>query len=80
MSPSVSNTPRTIRRAETDRDVEDFLEDYLEECAFAEFCSASCNDLMQLASGEHLTLGTPRGMAGDGPVADVPLTMSYGKP
>src|SRR3984957_11016002 len=29
VSPFVSDTPRTIRRVETDRDVEDFLENHL---------------------------------------------------
>src|SRR3979409_2801930 len=43
ISPSVSDTPRTTRRVETDRDVEDFLENYLEGVCFAEFCNASCN-------------------------------------
>jgi hypothetical protein len=32
---------------ETDRDVEDFLENHLEGVCFAEFCNASCNDLTQ---------------------------------
>src|ERR1700724_2885073 len=48
ISPSVSDTPRTTRRVETDRDVEDFLENHLEGVCFAEFCNASCNDLTQL--------------------------------
>jgi hypothetical protein len=29
----------TTRRVETDRDVEDFLEDHLEGACFAEFCN-----------------------------------------
>src|SRR3977135_2068592 len=45
ISPSVSDTPRTTRRVETDRDVEDFLENHLEGVCIAEVCNANCNNL-----------------------------------
>ena len=47
-APSFSYTPRTTRRVETDRAVEDFLENHLEGVCFAEFSNASCNELTQL--------------------------------
>src|SRR6202041_57440 len=40
VSPSVSDTPRTTRRAETDHGAEDFLEYHLQGAPFAEFGSA----------------------------------------
>jgi hypothetical protein len=39
---SVSDTPRTTRRVETDRNVEDFLENYLEGVCFAVSADAVC--------------------------------------
>jgi hypothetical protein len=46
---------------ETDRDVEDFLENYLEGVRFAEFCNARCNDPTQLASSWESFEGMLRG-------------------
>jgi hypothetical protein len=45
---------------ETDRDVEDFLENHLEGVCFAEFCNASCNDLTQIPRWRR---GAPRSLS-----------------
>ena len=51
---------------ETDRDVEDFLENHLERLCSAEFGKASCNDLTQLELVELGTLGHINGSSGLG--------------